>query len=335
MTGNYDPGPRIAHAGGINIGTPDLKRSLEFFNGLFGMEITYEEDGVAYLRGYQEFDHHSLVLTQQSEATINAYSFRVARPQDVELFHRQLTEEGLEVKVLPAGTEAGRGEAIRFLIPGGGHPVELYYEIDKPKAPDDLRSRLLGNSSRRRALGVRRLDHLNVMTSMATVNDAEAWLQKSLGFKRREFLTLPQAPGQILASWLSVNSKLHDIAIGASPNGQDAQFHHVAFSIENFADMLTAADQIKDMDIQIDAGPGKHGIGQAMYLYLRDPGSGHRIELYSGGREFFEPDWEPLEWKADNPAGMTWYGDLPDIDPATSAYVTTTPSAGLELPSRR
>ncbi|MFT4246536.1 MAG: VOC family protein [Pseudomonas sp.] len=329
MANGYDPGPRIAHAGGINIGTPDLERSLGFFRDLFGMEVTAREEGVAYLRGHHEWDHHSLVLTQQATAAINAYSFRVARPQDVELFHDQFVAEGLEVRVRPAGSEVGRGEAIRVLIPGGGHPIELYYDTEKPKAPPELQSRLLSSSSRRRGLGVRRLDHLNVMTSPATINQAEAWLRQSLGFRRREFLTLPQAPEMILASWLSVNSKLHDIAIGAAPNGQEAQFHHVAFQIENFHDLLTATDQLKDLDIQIDAGPGKHGIGQAMYLYLRDPGSGHRIELYSGGREYFEPDWEPVEWKADNRDGITWYGDLPSVDPQVSTYLSTTPSSGL------
>lgn len=330
----YDPGPQIAHAGGINMGTPDLERSLWLFRDLFGMEVTSSGDGVAYLRGYQEWHHHSLVLTQQDEAVINAYSFRVARPQDVELYHQQLVEEGIDVRVLPAGTEEGRGEAIRFLLPHGGHPIELFYDIDKTEPATDLRSRLPGNSSRRRGLGVRRLDHLNIMTSPETINQAEAWLRNSLGFKRREFLTLPHGPDLILASWMSVNSKLHDIAIGASPNGETAQFHHVAFAIENFHDMLTAVDQLKDLDIQVDAGPGKHGIGQAMYLYLRDPGSGHRIELYSGGREFFEPDWEAIEWKADNPIGMTWYGDLPSLNPQTSTYLSTTPSAGLDLPSK-
>ncbi|MQB07885.1 catechol 1,2-dioxygenase [Agrobacterium tumefaciens] len=335
VTKTYDPGPRIAHAGGINIGTPNLERSLWFFRDVFGMEVTAEDDGVAYLRGYQEFDHHSLVLTKQDEALINTYSFRVSRPQDVELFHDQLKADGLDVRVIPAGTEIGRGEAIRFLLPGGGHPIELYYDIDKPKAAEDLRSHLLGNSSRRRGLGVRRLDHLNIMTGPANIVRAEGWLREKLGLKRREFLTLPQNPDFIVASWLSVNSKLHDIAIGASPNGQDAQFHHVAFSIENFHDILTAVDQLRDLGIQIDAGPGKHGIGQAMYLYIRDPGSNHRIELYSGGREFHEPDWQALEWKIDSPHGMTWYGDLPNVDPQTSQYVTTTPSAGLDLPQRR
>ncbi|MFT4230704.1 MAG: VOC family protein [Microbacterium sp.] len=330
---DYDPGPRLAHAGSINIGTPDIDTSLWFFRDLLGMEVTAQSEGVAYLRGYQELTHHSLVLTQQAEATINTYSFRVARRQDVELFHDQLTAEELEVRYLPAGSEIGRGEAIRFLIPGGGHPVELYFDIDKPQAPPELRSALHGNSSRRRGLGVQRLDHLNVMTDPRTVNQAEQWLQDSLGFKRREFLMIPQLPGTILASWLSVNSKLHDIAIGAAPTGESARFHHVAFALENIHDVLTAVDQLKDLGIQIDAGPGKHGIGQATYLYMRDPGSGHRIELYSGGYPFFDPDWSPIEWAADDRNGLTWYGDLPDVNPETSTYVATTPSAGLDLPA--
>lgn len=335
MTKSYDPGPRIAHASGVNLGTPNLDKSLKFFRDLLGMEVTAEGDGVAYLRGYQEFDHHSLVLTEQDEAVVNTYSFRVARPEDVGLFHDQLTADGVEVRKIPAGTEIGRGEAIRFLIPGGGHPVELYYDIERPQAPADLKSYLLGNSARRRGLGVRRFDHHNIMTGPATVVQAEAWLRQALGFKRREFLTPPDTDQFIIASWMSVNSKLHDVAMGCSPNGMDAQCHHIAFQLENFHDMLTATDQMRDLDIQIDAGPGKHGIGQAMYLYVREPGSGHRIELYSGGREFFEPDWEALHWKADNRHGMTWYGDLPNLDPATSSYLSTTGSAGLDLPVKR
>lgn len=328
---SYDPGPQIAHAGGINIGTKNLDVSLRFFRDLLGMEVTAQADGVAYLRGYQELVHHSLTLTQQSEKTINTLSFRVARPQDVELFHDQLLREEVEVKYLESGTETGRGEAIRFLIPGGKHPFELYYDIEKPQAPEELRSKLLGNSSRRRGLGVQRLDHLNVMTGPSTVNQAEGFLRDSLGFKRRESLNFAEYPETLLASWLSCNSKMHDIAIGATPSEEDAQFHHVAFSIENFNDMLTAADQIRDLPIQIDAGPGKHGIGQAMYLYLRDPGSGHRIELYSGGTPVFDPDWEPLTWLTDNASGMTWYGDLPDVNPETSTYMETTKTAGLEF----
>ncbi len=54
---DYDPGPQIAHAGSINLGTKNLDRSLWFFRDLLGMEVTAQADGVAYLRGYQELTH--------------------------------------------------------------------------------------------------------------------------------------------------------------------------------------------------------------------------------------------------------------------------------------
>ncbi len=331
---SYDPGPQIAHAGGINIGTPDLEKSLWFFRDLLGMEVTAQSADVAYLRGYQERVHHSLVLTRQQEAAINTLSFRVSRPQDVELFHDRLVRDENEVLLVPAGTEKGRGEAVRFLVPGSQHPVELFYDIEKPEAPEEMRSKLLGNVSRRRGVGVQRLDHLNVSTSPSTINEAERWLRSELGMKRREFVAMDGTPETLFVSWLSVNSKLHDIAIGSNEDDGDGRFHHVAFSLENFHDVLSAADILRDAGIQIDAGPGRHGVGQAMYLYMRDPGSGHRVELYSGGTTYFDPDWDATRWgMADMQYGMTWVGDLPNMDPATSTYVPTTAMSGIELDS--
>lgn len=329
---SYDPGPTIAHASGVTLGTPDLAKSLWFYRDIFGMEVTAEEDGVAYLRGYQEHVHHSLVLRQQDEAKINTMSLRVSRPQDVELFHDQFVEEGMEVRQLAAGTETGRGEAIRFLLPGGEHPIELYYDIDRPVAPEGMRSKLHGNSSIRRGLGVQRIDHLNVQASQENMAEAEGWLRSALGMKRREAMVLPGNPDVPMVSWLSVNSKMHDVAIGASMNGKNAQFHHVAFSLENLHDVLTAVDKLRDLDIQIDAGPGKHGIGQAMYLYVRDPGSGYRVELYSGGTPFFDPAQKTQVWEQkDFGYGMTWYGDFPDVNPDSSTYLETMDVAGLDL----
>ncbi len=326
---SYDPGPQIAHAGGISLGTPNLERSLWFFRDLLGMEVTAQADGVAYLRGYQELTHHSLVLTQQDEARVNGYSFRVKRPEDVELFHKQLTEQDIETIELPAGHETGRGTAIRFLVPGSEHPFELYHDIDKPVAPESLRSKLPSNSSRRRGFGVRRLDHLNVQCSPTTVNGAESWLQNALGFKRREFAMIPQFPETLMASWLSVTPQVHDIAIGVNGEEKNGAFHHVAFNIENYHDILRAADEINDLDITYGHGPGKHGIGQAMYLYIHDPGSGIRIELYSGGYLIFDPDWQAIEWKIPELMyGQTWYGEALDVGPG-GAFLTTTPSAGL------
>jgi Glyoxalase/Bleomycin resistance protein/Dioxygenase superfamily. len=331
LSDKFDPGPQIAQCGSIDLGTPDLEKSLFFFRDTMGMEEVAREGKKVYLRCYQELGHHSLILTAQDEAMVNAYSFRVKRPQDVGLFAEELERQGIEVLRLPAGSSLGRGEAIRFLLPGGGHPFEFYYDIDKPLAPEAIRSRLPSNSSKRRGLGARRIDHFNIQTSPATINQAEQWVQDTMGFKRREFAYIPDMPDTILASWMSVTPQVHDLAIVANPEGMSARLHHVAFNLQDFSDVLTAADVLKDLDVTFDVGPGKHGIGQAMYLYVFDPGSGHRVEIYAGGYLIFDPDWVPLEWTRETfPDGLTYYGDTIDPLPPSSSAVTT-PSAGLHL----
>lgn len=332
LADRFDPGPRISHAGAINLGTKDLERSLWFFRDVLGMEEVERVDDTAYLRAYQELRHHSLVLTQQAESVVNSYSFRTRRPQDVELFHEELQRQEIEAIEVPAGTERGRGTAVRFQLPGGGHPFELYYEMTSPEAPEALRSRLPSNSSRRRGLGVRRLDHFNVQTSPSTINLAESWVRETLGFKRREFAYLPDHPDTVMASWMSVTPQMHDLAIVANRLEKTAQLHHVAYNLENMSDALTAADVLRDLDVSFGVGPGKHGIGQAMYLYIHDPGSDHRVELYAGGYLIFDEDWEAIEWKpVDFPEGLTWYGDPIDVTPGSRGR-NTTGSAGLTHP---
>jgi len=320
----YDQGPRIAKTGAINLGTKDLAASLGFFRDILGMEVVAEQSGVAYLRGYQELHHHSLVLTEQDEAVVNSLSFRVQRPQDVELFRDELLEQEIEAIEVPAGVEVGRGTAVRFLMPWGGHPIELYHDMEKTPTPhEELRSKLPTNSSKRRGLGVRRIDHFNVQTSPGNINKAEGWLSHALGFRRREFANIPDTT-TLLASWMSVTSQMHDIAIVANMMEKNAQLHHVAFNLENFSDLLTAADILRDHDVSYGTGPGKHGIGQAMYLYVHDPGSDHRVELYAGGYQIHDNDWEAVEWRKENmPEGMTWYGDPIDTVPGSRGRDTT------------
>ncbi|ALV42693.1 catechol 1,2-dioxygenase [Pseudarthrobacter sulfonivorans] len=322
------PGPRIAHVGAISLGTPDLETSLNFFRDLLGMEEVQRVGDTVYLRGYQELKHHSLVLFASEKPIVDSYSFRVGRPEDVELYAQELKEQDIEVLELPRGHQAGRGTAIRFMTPYSDHPFEFYYDIDAPEAPEEIRSKLPSNSSRRRGLGVRRIDHYNVQTAPQNVAPAEKWLRETLDFKRREYVHVPEAD-MLIASWLSVTPQVHDLAIAMSPEEKNGQLHHVAFNLENHSDLLVAADVLRDHDVVFDVGPAKHGIAQSMYLYLRDPGSGHRVELYAGGYQILDPDWKALEWTPLNmDYGATWFGDPLPMGPDGSMY-SSTDSASL------
>lgn len=108
------PGPRIAHVGAISLGTPDLETSLNFFRDLLGMEEVQRVGDTVYLRGYQELKHHSLVLFASEKPIVDSYSFRVGRPEDVELYSQELKEQDIEVLELPRGHQAGRGTGPRL-----------------------------------------------------------------------------------------------------------------------------------------------------------------------------------------------------------------------------
>ena len=62
----------------------------------------------------------------------------------------------------------------------------------------------------------------------------------------------------------------------------------------------------------IERGPGRHGVSNAFFVYLRDP-AGHRIELYSCDYFTGDPDHEPLRWSVNDPRCRSFWGtQVPD-----------------------
>jgi hypothetical protein len=57
----------------------------------------------------------------------------------------------------------------------------------------------------------------------------------------------------------------------------------------------------------IERGPGRHGLSNAFFLYLRDP-DGNRIELYASDYLVADPDWQPIRWTLDDPRRATFWG---------------------------
>ena len=114
----------------------------------------------------------------------------------------------------------------------------------------------------------------------------------------------------ILAGWLRVTPLVHDVAlIKKEVLPTPARLHHISYWLNDSQDILRAADILKENGLQF-IGPGKHGVSQAIYLYVMDPGSGCRVELFSGGYLIFEPDWEPVEWTMEERAlSNTYWGD--------------------------
>ena len=88
------------------------------------------------------------------------------------------------------------------------------------------------------------------------------------------------------------------------------EMHHIAYWLDNSQDLLRAADILCEAEVPF-VGPGKHGISQAMYIYVKDPGSGLRLEIFTNSYLIFEPDWEPIKWTYEEylKNGSSYWGD--------------------------
>jgi catechol 2,3-dioxygenase len=307
MNTPQEPIQDVAHLGHVELFTPRPAESLHFFQEIFGMEITERQGQSVYLRAWGDYERHTLKLTEAPHAGLGHAAWRAVSPQALERRAQALAVNGAGRGWIDG--DLGHGPAYQFTDPDG-HLMELYYEAERYLAPDGMRSALFNQQQRyiARGIAVRRIDHINLMCREVPAN--RAFLQNLLGFKLRELLQTEE-DGPEEGAWLSVTPLVHDIAYTLDGSGSQGRLHHLAYWLDAREDVLRAADILSEHEIFIEAGPAKHNITQAFYLYLYEPG-GNRIEIYSGGYLIFAPDWEPVIWrKKERGRGVYWGGTLP------------------------
>ena len=307
MKEREEPIQDIAHLGHAEILTPKPDESLWFFREVLGMEEVASGGRSVYLRAFGDFDHNTLKLTEAKDAGLGHIGWRAMSPQALDRRVRALEGSGRGNGWTDG--DVGHGPAYRFVDPDG-HPMEVYYEADKYRAPEG-KSPALKNQPQRlphRGVGVRRLDHVNVLCQEVTEN--REFMEEYLGFKLRENVVLDD--GTEASAWISVTPLVHDIAYTMDATSSSGRLHHVAYWADTREDVLRAADIFIENEIYIETGPSKHAITQGFFLYAYEPG-GNRVEIFSGGYLIFSPDFEPVTWtQAERAKGQAWGLQLPD-----------------------
>lgn len=185
--------------------------------------------------------------------------------------------------------------------------MEILWEVEYYQTPDHLKTPLLNRPQKRplRGVPVRRLDHVNLLASDVTPN--KNFMIENLGFRLREHIVLNN--GAEAGAWLSVSPLVHEIALMGDQTGSKGRLHHVCYWYGYPQNLNDLADVFREEGIFIEAGPGKHGISQAMFMYVYEPG-GNRVELFGDpGYLIFDPDWKPIKWTEETlAAGIVWFG---------------------------
>ncbi len=322
--------PAILRAGHVVFRVTDLGRARDFYAGLLGFAETAADRNAIYLRGLEETEHHSLVLRRAPTPGVSHIAFKVASADDLDHLHRIGRQAELPLRWIEAGEEAGQGRALRVQDPGG-LPVEFYAEMERTE-------RLLQRFDQHRGSHVMRLDHFNCQ--VPDVAALYEWYTTTWGFRCSEYTETDDTPPRLWAAWLHRKSNVHDIAL---MTGIGPRVHHAGFWVPETYNVIRACDVLAGAGRHeaIERGPGRHGISNALFLYLRDT-DGNRIELYTGDYLTTDPDRPPLRWSINDPRRQTfwghaapssWFDEASSVESVLSReFVATRPAAMRDRP---
>ena len=155
----------------------------------------------------------------------------------------------------------------------------------------------------------------------------------SLGFRLTEY-TATDGTDELWGAWLQRKGNPQDIVYA---NGRGPRLHHFAYPVPETRDIIHVCDVAASLGFakNVERGPGRHGIGNALFVYLRDP-DGHRVEFFIGHYQAIDRDEAPLRWDLTNtrrlqlwglPARASWFNEATEFDGVTPSppALTATP----------
>src|SRR4029077_5177333 len=107
----------VLRPGYIQIRVTDIDAALRHYVDRVGLhEVSRGPDGRAYLRAWDEFDRHSVVLRPAEMPGMDYVGFKVAGESDLNAFARRIETAGTEVEEVPAGEQPGVGGGPGFVL---------------------------------------------------------------------------------------------------------------------------------------------------------------------------------------------------------------------------
>ena len=286
------PSPDILRCAYMELVVTDLAKSREFYVDILGLVVTEEDENTVYLRSFEEFIHHNLVLRKGDVAAVAAFSYRVRSQEEVEKAAAYYEELGCEVR--RSDFTKGIYNAVRVVDPLG-FPYEFFFQTDHVE-------RQAWAYDKQGAGALVRLDHFNQV--YPDVVKGTRYMQ-DLGFKVTE--SIKDEEGTTYAAWMCRKHTVHDTAM---TGGDGPRMHHVAFSTHEKHNILYICDKLGALrkSDMIERGPGRHGVSNAFYLYLRDP-DGHRVEIYTQDYYTGDPDNPEVVWDVHDNQRRDWWGN--------------------------
>lgn len=279
---------RLSH---VEFGVTDLARSRAFYVDTLGLQVTDEDANTIYLRALEERGHHCIILKKSDKAEARDLGFKLYDEEHLDRAAAYFAARDLPVEWVERPYQ---GRTFRTRDPQG-IPLEFYAKMDRLLPIHQQYSLYKG-------VKPLRIDHFNCFSPNV---DAAVAFWNEIGFRVTEY-TEDEESGRLWAAWTHRKGGVHDIAF---TNGTGPRLHHTAFWVPTPLNIIDLLDLMSTTGwlANIERGPGRHGISNAFFLYIRDP-DGHRIEIYCSDYQTVDPDLEPIRWDLKDPQRQTLWG---------------------------
>ena len=268
------------------IGTKDLNATQQFATNKLGLQLVRCEEDRLYVR-CGERDHDICYLG--GDPNIHVLGFEVQDETALKAAYEQLTQTGLSVV---RGTDQGCSDRrvlafIEFEDPTG-NKFELVVR------PDKATRRYFPS----RDAGITEFSHVGLRTTDAR-RDEEFWTA-NFNIRANDWI------GD--AGLLSFDSVHHRIALFPA---EKQGIQHINLQVESLDDVMRSYYFLREQQIKIVFGPGRHATSGATFLYFEGP-DGMVYEYSHGVKIIDDPNYRPRQFPFTPEAFCVW-GAKPDI----------------------
>ncbi|WP_336981081.1 VOC family protein [Altererythrobacter fulvus] len=259
----------------VGYGVTGFDAERAFYAAKWGLEEVASAEGMAWFKAAGSSEHHVVRLRASDADHVDVIALAAAGPADVEELHRKVAEAGCRIVHGPQALEG----------PGGGYGFR-FFSLDG--LPFEISSGVEVGSSRE----VERWEGIPLRISHIVLHSPDhqalvRFFTDVLGFRVSDWL------GDFMC-FLRCNSAHHRIAILPGP----PCLNHVAYDMAGVDGMMRGISRLKQHDIEIRWGPGRHTAGDNTFSYFVTPG-GFAVEYTA---ELEEVDFETHQPQVHAPA---------------------------------
>jgi catechol 2,3-dioxygenase-like lactoylglutathione lyase family enzyme len=274
----------ITHVRYMGLAMPDLRQSLDFYRGIWGLYPVADDGNVVWLGTVGSPEPFVLRLRGGAEIGSDVLGFGATDAAGVDTLAAAMAGGGVPIVAEPGLLDSpGGGYGFRFWDPDG-RTVEVSADV----APKPWRA------LEERESVPRKLSH--VVINSTDVNATMAFYERWLGFRLSDWLVDRMC-------FLRCSSEHHNLAIAQSDR---PALNHVSFEMAGIDEYLRGTGRLLRAGYPPLWGPGRHSAGDNVYSYFRDPDD--FVAEYTTELEQVpdEDAWIPRVWPMDNQYADRW-----------------------------